>query len=97
MEPPELGVLLLQLSQEQAAQQVVLDRFGPSVSVENHELREHVGDLLGDEAELERRVGVGGGMLSVAKRDRSQLEQPIGARAEVLDVLFRRARSARRA
>ena len=87
----------LQLSQEQAAQQVVLDCLWQSISVEYHELREHLGDFLGDEAELEGRVGIDGGVLAVAKRDRPQLEQPIGERAEVLDVLLRRARRFHRA
>ena len=93
----QLRLLLLQLAEQQAAQEVVLDGLGLAVLVVDHELREHLGDLLGDEPELERRVGVRGDVLVVAKGDRPQLEQAIGERAEVLDVLLDRARRGHRA
>ena len=76
---------------------MVLDRLRLALAVVDHELGEDLGNLLGDEAKLERRIGVGRGVLLVAERYRSQLEESLGERAEVLDVLLEVPRGGGRA
>jgi hypothetical protein len=88
-------LLLLESSQQQGGEEVVLDGQRLSVLVVDHELGEHLRDLLGDKPELERGVGILSGVLPVAEGDGPQLEQAVGKRAEVLDVLLDAARGAR--
>jgi hypothetical protein len=83
-----LLVHLLQLVQEHRAQEVVLHRERLSFLVVDHEVREGLGHLLGDQAVLERhRAPVGELLLLAVMEDhRPQLEQPLGPLAHVGDV-----------
>ncbi len=78
---------LLQLVQKQCWQQVISDRLGLAITVVNHQFRQHFGDFLSNQADLDRFL-TGRVRLLVLERNWSQVVKALADGTHRSDVFL---------